>query len=379
MKIESIDAYHVRMPLLEPWRTAYGSDAAIESILLRMRSGGVEGWGESCPLAMPCYSPEYAGGVFAALRDCLIPRVVGAEIPSGDELQARLQIFKGNYFAKAALDTAWWDLHAKVRQKPLYQVLGGRNPTVSAGADFGIRHSVDELLDVVGDAVRSGAPRIKLKYAPQWGFPVAARLREHFPAAVMHIDCNGAYGLADREMFRELDRLGLAMIEQPLGFDDLADHAELQRGLETGVCLDESVNSLRAARQAIAMKACRWINIKPGRVGGLTIAVQIHDLCRSAGIPCWVGGMLESAVGAMHCAALATLPNFTYPADLFPSAKFYAADLAEPALRFTAPWTLTLPEEPGAGARPDPARLKKWMIQKFSAGRRARGRSRVSG
>lgn len=367
MKIESIDAYHVRMPLLEPWRTAYGSDEAIETILLRMRGEGAEGWGESCPLARPCYSPEYAAGVFAVLRDCLIPRVIGVNIGSGDELQARLQIYKGNYFAKAALDTAWWDMHANALGKPLYQVLGGTRRTLDAGADFGIRHSVDELVEVVGEAVGSGAPRIKLKFAPGWELTVVERLRRHFPDTIFHIDCNGAYGLSDQPMFQELDRFGLAMFEQPLGFDDLIDHASLQKNVQTPICLDESINSLRAVRQAIALKACRWVNIKPGRVGGLTVALQIHDLCLSVGLPCWVGGMLESSVGAMHCAALATLPNFQYPADLFPSSRFYEADLAGPLISFSSPWKFTLPMEPGVGARPDPVRLKDWTIQQTFA------------
>ena len=368
MTIDSIDLFHVRMPLLEPWRTAYGSDDAIESILVRMCADGLVGWGESCPLAMPCYSPEYAGGVFGVLRDCLVPRLIGETINSGEDLQAKLQMFKGNYFAKGAMDTAWCDIHAKMQGEPLWRVLGGRSPTLKAGADFGIRNSVEELIELVGDAVRSGAPRIKLKYAPHWGFPIVEKIRESFPGAVLHIDCNASYSLSDRAMFQELDRLELAMFEQPLSFTDLADHAALQWAVRTPVCLDESINSVQTMHQAITLKSCRWVNIKPGRVGGLTVARQIHDLCQSAGIPCWVGGMLESSVGAHHCAALATLPNFHYPPDLFPSSRFYANDLSEPAATFASPWTLTLPEGPGVGASPDPARLKKWTLQKASFG-----------
>jgi len=366
MKIEAIDIYHVRMPLIEPWRTAYGSDDAVESVLVRLRSDGIVGWGESCPLAMPCYSPEYAEGVFTLIKNCLAPRLLGKTIPSGAALQSALKIFKGNYFAKAALDNAWWDLYATSLNKPLYAVLGGKRRTVSTGADFGVRDSVDALVELVGEAVHTGAPRVKLKFAPGWDMPVLEKIRTHYPKAVFHIDCNSAYTLQDMPLFKDLDRFRLAMIEQPLTFDDLGDHAILQREIETPICLDESINSLHRTQQAIAMKACRWINIKPGRVGGLTVAKEIHDLCACNHIPCWVGGMLESALGVMQCAALATLPNFKYASDLFPSSRFYVKDLSSPSVTLSSPWEITLPESPGSGAYPEPDRLKKFCLSSAS-------------
>jgi O-succinylbenzoate synthase len=364
MKIDRIEIYHVRMPLIYPWRTAYGSDAAVEAVLVQMHSGGIHGWGESSPFAAPCYSPEFAGGLFGVIRDWLAPRLIGQNIDSGDDLQNLLRIFKGNQFAKAALDTAWWDLYAKSQKKPLYQILGGKRSTVDAGADFGVRDSIEELLELVGEAVRLGAPRTKLKYAPKWDLPVIERIRTAFPKAILHIDCNSGYTLVDVDMFKKLDRFNLAMFEQPLGFDDLLDHAELQTNVQTHICLDETINSVDRARQAITSKSCRWANIKPGRVGGLTQAVKIHDLFQSVSIPCWVGGMLESAVGGLHCAALATLPNFKYPADIFPSSRFYVEDLSDPPLAFSAPWKFTLSETPGVGASPNPTRLEKLTVQK---------------
>ena len=366
MKIEQIDLYHVRMPLIYPWRTAYGSDASIEAVLVRMLSNGVEGWGESSPLAAPCYSPEFAAGLFVILNNWLAPRLIGQDIQSGRRLQEQLRVFKGNYFAKAALDTAWWDLHAKMIGQPLFRALGGKRSTIEAGADFGVRDSVEELIELVGKDLQSGAPRIKLKYAPGWDIPVIERIRSIFPKATIHIDCNSGYRSSDTPMFEKLDRFNLAMFEQPLGFDDLHDHADLQRRVKTPICLDESINSVDRARQAIALKSCRWANIKPGRVGGLTNAVEIHNLFEAASIPCWVGGMLESAVGGLHCAALATLPNFRYPADIFPSSKFYVEDLSEPPLVFSKPWQFTLPERPGVGAFPNPQRLKQLTVQHVS-------------
>ena len=165
-------------------------------------------------------------------------------------------------------------------------------------------------------------------------------------------------------MFQRLDSFGLHMFEQPLGFDDLSDHALLARQVDTPVCLDESMTSLERARRAVELKSCRWVNIKPGRVGGLTTAVQIHDFFQSASIPCWVGGMLESAVGGRHCAALATLENFRYPADLFPSSKFYRQDLAEPHFAFSRPWEFDLDGVAGVGAAPHPKRLAHHTVQK---------------
>lgn len=352
------------MELLHPWVTAYGKDDAVETIFVRMRAEGVEGWGESSPLGSPYYSPEYAGGCFGVLRDWLAPRLVGCEVSSGEELQARLAAFKGNYFAKAALDAAWWDLRARMSGMPLYRLLGSQRNTVLAGEDFGVRGSVEELVDLVGEAVAQGAPRIKLKYAPGWDIPMLEKVRRKFPDATIHIDCNGAYTLDDMEMFRNLENFRLAMIEQPLRFDDLNDHAKLQRGIHTPVCLDESITSAERTRQAIDLKACQWINIKPGRVGGVTNALKIHDICQSAGIPCWIGSMLESSLGAMLCAALATLDNFKYPADIFPFSKFYVEDIADPALRYASPWHFTLPDTPGVGTAPDMRRLEKAMVQK---------------
>lgn len=332
MQIDRIDLFHVEMPLLYPWRTAYGEDSAIHSVLCRMSSGSLAGWGESTPLAAPCYSGEWAGGIFATARDWLAPALVGKSISSGDELQAELSHFKGNFFAKAALDNAWWSLRSRQTGRPLHLELGATRDRVPVGADFGVMDSVDDLLEEVGRAISAGFPRVKLKFRPGWELDMVRAVRRAHPDATIHIDCNSGYRLSDLPLFRDIDELELAMIEQPLAHDDLVDHAELQRQISTPVCLDESMVGVRQASQAIALGSCRYVNIKPGRVGGLTNAVKIHDLCREASIPCWVGGMLESAVGAAQCVALAMLDNFTYPADIFPSDRFYREDLSDPAL-----------------------------------------------
>jgi O-succinylbenzoate synthase len=364
MRIDRIELYHVAMPLIAPWRTAYGEDAAVESVLCRMASGSLEAWGESTPLAAPCYSPEWAGGVFLAARNWLAPALIGQEIVSGAELQQKLAVFKGNNFAKGALDSAWWVLESRRRNLPLHKLLGAQRNQVPVGADFGVADRIDDLLNDVAGAVAQRFPRIKLKYRPGWDLTMLRAVRSAFPDTVFHIDCNSGYRLADLPMFRAIDEFHLAMIEQPLQHDDLHDHAALARAIRTPICLDESITSLRKVEQAVELGSCRYVNIKPGRVGGLTHAVAILECCRRAGIPCWVGGMLESAVGESICVALGMLEGFVYPADIFPSARYYRQDLAEPEVVLTP-----LPDgRPGVAApseipEPHPERLRTMTLQ----------------
>jgi o-succinylbenzoate synthase len=364
MKIDRIELFHVAMPLIFPWRTAYGEDAAIHSVLCRMTSGSVDGWGESAPFAAPCYSPEWAGGIFALNRDWLAPAVIGKDISSGEQLQQQLSLFKGNPFAKAVLDTAWWSLQSRLTNTPLHNLLGATRNEIPIGADFGVMDSLDDLLRDIGKAVDEGFPRIKLKFRPGWDTDMLRAVRNQFPDHTFHIDCNSGYRLGDLDLFRQVDEFGLAMIEQPLQNDDLLDHAKLQASIETPVCLDETITHPRQVEQAIELKSCQYVNVKPGRVGGLTNAVRIHDICRDAGIPCWVGGMLESSTGSAICTALAMLDNFTYPADIFPSSRFYHEDMSAPSLEMFqstegVPSVTAFTELP----EPVPSRLEKLCVE----------------
>lgn len=364
MQIDRIDLFHVCMPLIYPWRTAYGEDAAIESVLCRMTSGSVEAWGESSPLAAPCYSPDWAGGIFAVCKQWLAPQLLHQDVTSGKDLQQRLGLFKGNPFAKAILDTAWWNLHSRIENRPLHQLLGAKRDVVPVGADFGVMDSIDDLLKSISGAVAERFPRVKLKFRPGWDLPMLATVRREFPDAVFHIDCNSGYRLNDLPLFQAVDEFRLAMIEQPLRHDDVVDHAELQRNIRTPVCLDETISHPDHAALAIRLQSCRYVNIKPGRVGGLTNAVKIHDLCQRASIPCWVGGMLESATGASLCVSLAMLDNFTYPADIFPSSRFYVEDLADQPLVLERD-TQGIPSVRAPLRIPDPHpdRLEKLTVQ----------------
>lgn len=362
MRIERIDIYHVAMPLISPWRTAYGEDHVIESVLVAMHANGEVGWGEASPLAAPTYSPEYAAGVFATTKMWLAPLVIGRDVTDASEFPELLGGVKGNPFAKAGLEMAWWDLAARQAGEPLCIHLGGQGAPMKIGADFGVCDTVEELIAGIARAIGHGFPRVKLKIKPDWDLTVVQAVRREFPALTMHVDCNGGYRITDRALFEALDDLGLEMIEQPLAHDDLHEHGQLQRAIRTPICLDESITSPRMARQALELGACRYMNIKPARVGGMGNAIAIHDLCRDASMPSWVGSMLESAIGASHCLALATLPGFTYPADLFPLGTLYVEDLGTPPIRTCAPATVQPSPLPGIGVRPDPTLLATQTI-----------------
>lgn len=358
MLFEQIDIHHVAMPLKTKWRTACSEETAIESVLVRAIGDGVETWAETAPHRGPLYSPEWASGVFMVLRDWLAPMVLGKDVRDGDELSRLLRPVKAHPFAKAALDMAMWGGAAQKANMPLWKLAGGAGSPVTVGADIGVMDTIDDLLGEIQSAVDAGFGRVKLKYRPGWEEEMVAAVRGTFPDLAMHVDCNSAYTLDDLAMLKRLDRFHLAMIEQPLGHDDLVDHAKLQRSIGTPICLDESITSVSRARHAIELKSCKLINLKIGRVGGLTNAITIHDMCREAGVGNWVGSMLESAVAQGYSLALASLPNMVYPSDIFPTQRFYSVDLAIPELVLTGASEIAPPARSGPGFVPDPSRLE---------------------
>lgn len=364
MKIESAEIRYVELPLISPWRTAYGEDSTIHSVIVKFSSGGADAWGESTPFYAPTYSPESAASVYDLCKEFFLPRIVGQEIESATDLERRIGAFKGNPFAKAAVETTWWSLHSKLLGEPLWRVLGGKEPIVKCGADFGIQDSIDELLELIQGAVDAGYSRTKLKVRHGWDIEVLEAVRSSFPDHVFHVDCNSGYNLeTDLQTLKAFDQFNLAMIEQPLFHTDLIEHAELQRQIETPICLDESIKSPRDFRLALKIGACRVVNVKPGRVGGLDNSVRIHDMAYNEGTEAWVGGMLESGVGAGICAAIGTLPGFTYPADVFPSSRFYKEDITDRWLEQDPDNCVVLDETPGVGFEPVPKRLEAVTIK----------------
>ncbi|MER1968923.1 o-succinylbenzoate synthase [Castellaniella sp. GW247-6E4] len=373
MRIEELEVFRIGMPLKAPFRSALGEERIVETIFLRLRWGGVEGWGEVTPQARPSYSPEWAAGVFRVIRDCLGPLLAGRPIGSGQDIQSMLSGVRGNYFAKAAIDIAWWDAYARSRGEPAWKVLGGSEPEAMVGADIPLQADTDALVEAVGQAVDEGYRRLKLKVTREAPERQLAAVRAAFPDIVIHVDCNGAFSLDDLPRIRALDHFDLAMLEQPLAFDDLVDHAALQKHLDVGICLDESITSAARARKAIEIGACRWINIKAGRVGGVTEALAIHGLCEKAGMPVWIGSMLESNLGQAVSLALATLPNVQYGSDIFPHGTFYATDICEPEMRLSGPSSMRAGDDPGFGWQPDISMLRAHLIERASVSMKSEG------
>ena len=357
VRIERVDLHYIELPLAHPFETSFGRETARPCILVAVRADGLTGWGECVAGAGPWYSYETIGTAWHVLRDFLIPAVVGQEVTAPADVVARFRRVRGHPMARAALENAVWDLLAQVQGVSLARFLGGRKDRVEVGVSIGIEPTLKGLLDQVGRYVAEGYGRVKLKIRPGWDVEVVRAVRQRWPDLPLQVDANGAYTLADAPVFQELDRFDLLLIEQPFHYDDIVDHARLQSQLRTPVCLDESIPSPQHARWALEMGACRVINIKVGRVGGLTAARQIHDLCAERGVPVWCGGMLETNVGRAANVALATLPNFALPGDISASARYYREDIAKPDFILNEDSTLSVPSGPGLGVRVLPERL----------------------
>jgi O-succinylbenzoate synthase len=368
MQIETIDVFHIALPLRQPRATPCGPWSALETVLVRLRGGGVSGWGEASPGNAPLAGPEWASGVFLCVRDWLAPRILGSEVRSGQELQERLAPIRGNPYAKAALDTAWWDMKARADGQPLHQLLGKTRDAIEVGVSFDRMETIDHLLEALGQAFDAGYSRAELKFRPGWDVHMLNIVRQEFPAQRIHIDVEGDLTLNHMDMLCRLDDFMLAMIEQPLPPDDLVGHAMVQETIRTPLCLDESITSQPQADIALELHSAKYINLKPGRVGGLTTALAIHDACQDQGVPCWVGSPLQSAIGVRIGLALAAKANCVYPADFFLSQDVFQNDLAEPLAPVRDPndGVLRVPlwSSPGLGVEPDLAWVENHSLAK---------------
>ncbi len=370
MQIERIDVYRVGLPLRGRLFGAAGRFDALETVLVRAQSGSAFGWGEASPGNAPLGGPEWAASVFDCLRDWLAPAVHGEAIDSVEQLDEHVAGFQGNRFAKAALDTAWWDLKARAEQKPLHELLGGARRQIEVGRTLDRMDSHQRFLAAIQESFDAGFARVKLKFRPGWAVEMVHAVRAEFPTQTIHVDVEAGLSLGHFEMLCRLDDFGLEMVEQPLPADDLVGHAMLQETVRTPVCLDESITTTTQAEMALELKSCRYVNLKPGRVGGLGPAARVHDLCRAAGVPCFVGAPPQSAVGARHALALAAKENCTYPADYFPAAEVLQCDLAEPLVPQRDPddgiLRISLWAEPGIGIEPDAELLEKYCLARAS-------------
>ncbi len=359
MRIERVELHHIELPLAHPFETSFGREVTRPCILVAVYADGLTGWGECVAGDGPWFSCETVETAWHILGDFLIPAILGAEIASPADVVRRFRRVRGHPMARAGLENAVWDLLAQAEGLPLAAYLGGVRDRVPVGVSIGIQPDRDALLDRVARYVEAGYGRVKLKIKPGWDVAVVRAVRERWPDLPLQVDANSAYTLADAPVFRELDQFDLLLIEQPLHYEDLVEHARLQAQLRTPLCLDESIRSPEHARWALEIAACRVINIKVGRVGGLTAARAIHDLCAARGVPVWCGGMLETNVGRAANVALATLPNFSLPGDISASARYYppGRDIAAPDFLLNDDSTISVPTAPGLGVRVIPERL----------------------
>ncbi|MBN1146930.1 MAG: o-succinylbenzoate synthase [Anaerolineales bacterium] len=359
MKIERIMLRHLRMNLQSPFETSFGRIQTRDCILLEAFADGLTGYGECVADRDPGYSYETVKTAWHILEEFLIPAVLGQEIEGPQQLQDRLDFVRGHPMAKAGLEMVLWDLIGKREGRSLRELFGGVRQQVDVGVSVGIQDSPAALVKVVEGYLAQGYGRIKIKIKPGRDIAEAQALRRAFPEMKLQVDANSAYDLETARALLPLDGLDLLLIEQPLAEDDLWDHSRLQKEFQTPLCLDESILSARHARQALELGSCRVINIKAGRVGGLSQALAIHDLCQAQGAPVWCGGMLETGVGRAANLALASLPGFSLPGDISASERYYAEDITQQRFSLNPDSTISVPSGVGLGVSIDYQALER--------------------
>ena len=366
MKIAQITLRHVRMTLRSPFETSFGRIQTRDCLLLEAAADGLTGYGECVADRDPGYSYETVHTAWHILRDFILPAILNQDIEDPYDLQRRMNFVRGHPMAKAGLEMALWDLIGKRDGRSLQEMFGGRRAQVDVGVSVGIQDSPAALVGVVEGYLARGYRRVKIKIKPGRDVADTQAVRKAFPDLRLQVDANSAYRLDTASVLHPIDDLSLLLIEQPLDEDDLWDHSQLQKSFKTPICLDESILSARHARQALEMGACRVINIKAGRVGGLSEAIAIHDLCLSRGIPVWCGGMLETGVGRASNLALASLPGFALPGDISATERYYFEDITQQSFTLNPDSTISVPTGPGLGVSLDLAALERATMAKLS-------------
>jgi o-succinylbenzoate synthase len=352
LKLDAIEVKLLRLPLVRPFETSFGRIDTRLMAITRVEADGVSGWGEIVAMEEPLFSYETVETSRTVIAKHFAPALLEGPVTTLDDVVARLARFRGHPMARAGLELAWMDLVARLRGQSLSKLIGGTRTHVPVGVSLGIEPTPASLMSLIDQHVALGYQRIKLKIKPGWDLDIVRAARQRY-AGLLSVDANTAYTLADREHLRRLDEFGLLMIEQPLEFDDLIDHARLQQELRTDICLDESITDVKRAAQALDLGSCRLINIKIGRVGGYSQALAIHDVCQARQAPVWCGGMLESGIGRAHNLALASLPNFTLPGDISASSRYFTRDLVTPPVTLGPGGKVEVPAGPGLGIEID--------------------------
>src|SRR6476661_7681629 len=350
MRISAIELIEINLPLVHFFETSFGRTYERRIILVRVEDAdGGEGWGEVTCGEGPGYSDEWTDSAWVTAEKILAPMVVGKEVKNAAGIWDLMKWARGHRMAKSGIETACWDLEAKKLGVPLWRHLGGVNQVIECGVSIGIQDSVEQLLEKIRTEVEAGYRRIKIKIAPHWDYEVIKAVRKEFPDILLMGDANSAYTLADIDKLRSLDEFDLMMLEQPLGYDDIVDHARLQREIKTPICLDEPIKSPDDARKAIELKSGKIINLKNGRVGGHSQSKLVEQVARANNIPVWCGGMLESGIGRAHNIAISTLAGFTLPGDVSASARYWDEDIIDPPVTLSNRGTIVPPAGPGIG------------------------------
>lgn len=365
MKIEAAELRELHLALRERFEISSGGRQDRRILLLRLTVDGIDGWSECVAAEDPGYSYETTDTAWHILQDFILPGLIGTECTGPADVLDPVPWVRGHRMAKAAVDMATWAVVAERDGVSLSEAVGGTRDRVPVGVSIGIQPSDEALVEQVRGYVDEGYARIKIKIKPGRDVGMLRAVREVFPELPIMADANSAYTLNDLDRFRAMDELGLMMIEQPVAHDDYLDHARLQAEIDTAVCLDESIRSVRDAELAAELGSCRIVNIKPGRVGGITESVAIHDLCLERGIEVWHGGMLESGVGRAHNVALASLPGFTLPGDISASARYWEEDIVEPEF-IVEDGTMRVPDGAGLGVSLRHERIEALTVRKMA-------------
>lgn len=364
LPLEKIVVRHIRMRLRAPFTTVLGEEHERDIVILEVHGGGHVGYGEAPVLSGPVYNEETVVTAWHVLNDFFVPALGRVRLRHPRDAAAALGAFRGHPMAKAGLEGALWDLWARLGGMSLREALGGTRRRVAAGIALGFFRDLGELLRAVDDAVQRGYRRVKLKIGPGRDVEIVRRVRDAFPDVDLAVDANGSYRLEDAETLRRLDAFRLSMIEQPLSWDDLLEHARLQAQLATPICLDESVRSVEHVSQALALGSGRMFNVKSARLGGHVAALVVHDLARAQGVPVWCGGLLETGIGRAHNVALASLPGFSLPGDLSASDRYWLEDIVDPPFTLDAEGFIPVPAGPGIGVAVDVERLDALTVRR---------------
>ena len=364
-RIVRASVYEVALPLLKTFVTGFGDTSSRHTVLVHLvDEEGFEGWGEAPALDHPFYLSETTSTTFSVIVEYALTLALRSPSYDPHDVAHAMSPIRGNTFARAGVEAAFWALASARENRPISSLLGGTAPRAAVGESISIADTLDETIEEVALRLEEGYRRIKLKIRPGWDLEVVRAVRETFGDEILlQVDANASYTLDDADVLRALDNFGLLCIEQPLGYDDIEGSAVLQRQLQTPICLDEAIRKPADARRALDTDACRNVNVKPGRVGGLVASLEIHDLCVERGIPMWCGGMLESGIGRSTNLALCSLPGFNQPADMSPASVLYADDLVDPTYIVESDGYVAVPIAPGLGFNVVPSRIVERTVR----------------